>query len=126
MVAPGPDDYYWLKRPIVVTSAGAFPPSAVASNALSFAERVDSNEQMASAIFAQVDTARAIAALAAAVVKLGGSNGASSSGSIGSRSTRRPNGTGPRASRMGRTSPRRPGPQRGIGRGPGARLLPAP
>ena len=70
MVAPGPDDYYWLKRPIVVTSAGAFPPSAVASNALSFAERVDSNEQMASAIFAQVDTARAIAALAAAVVKL--------------------------------------------------------
>src|SRR6516162_10730109 len=24
MVAPGPDDYYWLKRRIVVTSAGAF------------------------------------------------------------------------------------------------------
>jgi hypothetical protein len=24
MVAPGPDDYYWLKRRIVVTAAGAF------------------------------------------------------------------------------------------------------
>lgn len=37
MVAPGPDDYYWLKRRIVVTSAGAFHLRAVASNALSFA-----------------------------------------------------------------------------------------
>jgi hypothetical protein len=37
MVAPGPDDQYWLKRRIVVTSAGAFHLRAIASNALSFA-----------------------------------------------------------------------------------------
>ena len=41
-----------------------------ASNALSFAERVDSNQQTTGAIFAQVAIARAIAALASAVLRV--------------------------------------------------------